>query len=187
MKILKVFIIVSIFSGIISIDCQTIPTLSKITDKCKPTMPPPKSFCGDVGTVAPYTGVDGSFDYHFQKTMYTSACADMNTMSDAEINAKLRVWWNLYKKKLTCDSIQFNVPNGSIIKYAISGRVTPFIDDVIYAKLDLNVVDESDDRTVLDYVRDEIKRQTDTSPNKKVLQEYYDKLRAAGAKHKSEL
>lgn len=150
-------------------------------------MPNPKHFCGDVGSKSPYKGNDGNFDYVFQQVMFESACADIENMSEKEIAQKLREWWDLYKDKLLCDSLQFNVTYGSVFKYAIYGGVTSFVDDAIYYKLDLNFVDKADGRTVLDYTKDELYKQTTSSPIRKVLQEYYDKLRNAGAKHKSEL
>ncbi|SFN99423.1 hypothetical protein SAMN05421741_11625 [Paenimyroides ummariense] len=155
--------------------------------KCKPTMPNPRHFCGEVGAKGSYKGADGSFDYSYQKIMYDSACADLDNMPEKEVNQKLRDWWDLYKDKLTCDNVQFNVPNGSVFKFAIRANLTAFIDDAIYAKFDLNYVDKADGRTVLDYTKDELNKQTTSSPIRKVLQEYYDRLRAAGAKHKSEL
>lgn len=168
--------------------CQDKENTKKIDfSKCKPTMPNPGQFCGYVGSKSPYKGIDGNFDYTYQQVMYESACADVENMSEKEINQKLREWWDLYKDKLLCDSLQYNVPNGSVFKYAISGKVTAFIDDAIYYKFDLNFIDKADGRTVLDYTRDEMKKHTDTSETKKVFESYYTKLRNAGAKHKSEL
>ena len=197
MKILKIAIIVLAFAGPTSLECQTSTLnenandLLKLADKiepgCKPSMPDPKRFCGDVGSKSPYRGSDGNFEYAFQDIMYKSACADIETMNDKEINQKLREWWDLNKGSLLCDTLEFNVPNGSVFKYAINGKITSFIDEAIYAKFDLNFVDKADGRTILDYTRDEIKKHSDTSPIKKVLQGYYDKLKAAGAKHKFEL
>ena len=166
---------------------QNIETKKIDFSKCKPTMPNPNQFCGYVGSQNTYKGIDSNFDYTFQEVMYNSACADIESMSDKEVNQKLRIWWDLYKDKLVCDSLQFNVSNGSVFKYAISSKVNSFIDDAIYAKLDLNFVDKADDRTVLDYTRDEIKKHSETSETRKVLERYYQKLRNAGAKHKSEL
>lgn len=155
--------------------------------KCKPSLPNPKHFCGDVGGKFPYKETDGNFEYMFQKVMFESACADVENMSEKEIAQKLRDWWDLYKDELVCDSLQFNVPNGSVFKYAISGGFTAFIDDIIYYKFDLNFLDESDSRTVLDYTRDEMKKHTENSEIRKWLENTYTKLRKAGAKHKSEL
>ncbi|MGJ1284865.1 hypothetical protein ACR79P_14675 [Sphingobacterium spiritivorum] len=166
----------------------TIDTTKKIElPGCKPTLPNPKVFCGEVGAKGRYKGSDGNFDYSYQKIMYESACADIDNMNEREINQKLREWWNLFKDKLVCDCVQFNVPNGSVFKFAIRSYLTSFIDDAIYAKFDLNFIDKADGRTILDYTRDELNKQTHTSPVRKLLQEYYDKLRAAGAKHRSEL
>lgn len=178
---------------IISIALTIIPLMifaqeaKEINADCKPVLPNVKHFCGDVGSKTPYKGSDGNFDFIFQQVMYESACADIENMSDKEINKKIREWWDLYKDKLVCDSMQFNVTNGSILKYAVNGGVTAFIDDAIYSKIDLNFVDKADNRTVLDYTRDELKKHGEDSAIGKTLQEYYTKLKNAGAKHRSEL
>lgn len=186
-KILKI-IIVKILVGIPSISySQNIETKKIDFSKCKPTMPNPKHFCGDVGSKSLYKGDDANFAYVFEKVMFESACADVENMSEKELAQKLSVWWDLYKDKLLCDSLEFNVPNGSVFKQAINGKITAFVDDAIYYKFDLNFVDKADDRTVLDYTRDEIKKHSETSEIRKVLEGYYNKLRNAGAKHKSEL
>ncbi|SFN99397.1 hypothetical protein SAMN05421741_11624 [Paenimyroides ummariense] len=155
--------------------------------KCKPTMPNPGKFGSDVYTKKTYKGADGNFDYTYQQVMFESACVDVENMTEKEIGQKLRDWWDLYKGKLLIDSWNFNVTYGSIFKYAIYGGVTAFIDDVIYYKFDLNFVDESDGRTVLDYTRDEMKKHEENSAIRKWLKDTYEKLRKAGAKHKSEL
>lgn len=178
---------------IISIALIIIPLMvfaqeaKEINLDCKPVLPNVKHFCGAVATKGPYAGSDGNFDYTFQEVMYKAACIDVETMNDKEIGERLRLWWDLYKDKLLCDSIQFNVTYGSVFKYAISGGVTAFIEEAIYYKLDLNFVDKGDNRTVLDYTRDELKKHGEDSAIGKTLQEYYTKLKNAGAKHRSEL
>lgn len=47
-------------------------------------------------------------------------------------------------------------------------------------------IDEADGTTVLDYTRKEIVRNKGNA-NESILREYYDVLRKAGAKHKTEL
>lgn len=51
---------------------------------------------------------------------------------------------------------------------------------------DLNHVDASDGRTVLDYVDGELERQQ-ASPNEATLRHYRNELRKAGAKHAGEV
>lgn len=62
--------------------------------------------------------------------------------------------WNACEQLnlLNCDSTQFEVMDGNLLKYAVSYRFTEFIDDAIRWQLPLNKVDYTGSRTLLDYV-----------------------------------
>ena len=53
-------------------------------------------------------------------------------------------------------------------------------------KVNLNKVDKTDGRTVLDYIKDQIERNKGLA-TEPVLQGYYNQLKKAGAKHRVEL
>lgn len=123
--------------------------------------------------------------YAYRRKIFEAACVDLKDKEDVR-RKKIQDMWKKLESKLICNNSQFDVINGSIIKYAASSMYDQFLDDVIYWGVDLNKVDETDGRTVLDYLRDTIKRYRGMSTGK-ILQDYYDMLREAGAKHKSEL
>ncbi len=185
----------SAFAGPTSLECtstlsENANDLLKLADKiepeCKQVITNASRFCGDIGTKLPANDPNGFYEYSYQKLMYEGACVDIEKMSEKEINSKLKEWWNLNKSKLVCDTLQFGVTNGSVLKYAAKSNTWSFIDEAISAGFDLNFVDKSDNRTVLDYVKDELVKRKGTSLEKE-LQETYTKLQKAGAKHKSEL
>lgn len=144
------------------------------------------NFCGCIGTKLPSKDPGGFYEYDYQKLMYQSAGIDLEEITEEEINEKLREWWELNKRILLCDSLQFPQPNGSVLKYASTSNTWTFIDEAITAGFDLNMVDKSDNRTLLDYVKDELKKRKGTVLENELLMTY-NKLRKAGAKYRSEL
>ncbi|SFN99368.1 hypothetical protein SAMN05421741_11623 [Paenimyroides ummariense] len=129
---------------------------------------------------------ESEHEYVYQ-TKILSAAGVSNEDSEETIRKKVQTFWKQNEAKLICDSPDFNVPNGSIVKFAVARRFEAFIDDVTESwGVDLNKIDSSDNRTVLDYVKSEIEKHKET-PIESILKRYYRKLRAAGAKHKSEL
>ena len=146
-----------------------------------------ESLCADVGMRIPDKDKSGPYEYRYQRQVYEAACVDLETDSEAEIARKVSTVWNANEDWLYCSSNQFNVPNGSILKYAVSRTFTAFLDDAIEIwQVNLNKVDASDGRTLLDYVASEQEKRKGTGIEK-TLQQYYDKLRRYGAKHRAEL
>lgn len=101
---------------------------------------------------------------------------------------QLRSVWVRFESRglLICNNTQFEVPNGSMLKYAASTQFDAFIRFAAEFKLGATHYDESDNRTVMDYLRYSIDRHRGT-PSAKGLQDYYDTLRKAGFKHRAEL
>lgn len=145
------------------------------------------NICGDVSGMSLDHDEESNYVYTYQRKIYEASCADIENDSPAEIVKKVNLMWNLYEKDLKCRSPQFDITDGSIIKFAVKKGFRSFIEDVTLSwKLDLNEVDEIDGMTVLDYTRKEIERNRGNSVEPK-LREYYEAFRKAGAKHKSEL
>lgn len=96
--------------------------------------------------------------------------------------------WERFEEKglLVCNNLQFDVANGRLLKFAASSLFEPFIYFAADLKLGLTRVDETDGRTILDYLKDRSQRAGD-SVVARHCQVYYDVLRKAGAKHRSEL
>lgn len=104
------------------------------------------------------------------------------------LKRKLRALWDSVKndRVMKCNNMQFSVVNGSILKFVVSTKFNAAFDDVIDWGLDLNVIDASDNKTLLDYTEEQY-RQNEGKPIAKKLREYVEDLRAAGAKRRSEL
>lgn len=101
-------------------------------------------------------------------------------------NRKIGVFLNANAASLTCNMTNFNPRNGNIYKLAVARQVDGFIDDALDNwRVNLNQIDATDNKTVLDYIRD---RQDTAGPTyARTLGRYYDRFRAAGAKHRIEL
>ncbi len=126
-------------------------------------------------------------NFYKYQTKILSEAHVISTDNKEEIKKKVQDFWKKNENLLFCDSLDFNVPNGSIVKLAVARRFEDFIDDVTETwNVDLNKIDASDNKTVLDYVKSEIELRKG-SLHEPVLKRYYKKLRDAGAKHKSEL
>ena len=103
------------------------------------------------------------------------------------VQAKIQDFWKRRGPSLTCNLIGFTVRDGSILKLAVEKNSRAFLNDAVRRwKVDLNQVDASDGRTLLDYVGDEREKARGTS-NEAVMQRYYEMLRREGARHRHEL
>ena len=107
--------------------------------------------------------------------------------SEEEAGRKIRAMWTKYEDKLICNNTRFDVLDGNMLKFAASARFEDFLfDTAMIWQVNLNRVDPSDGRTVLDYVQKEIDKNRGSALEGK-LKTYYDMLRTSGAKHRSEL
>ena len=132
----------------------------------------------------------GDYSYMYQRKIYDAACVDLQKDSEALMKRKIQEMWRIDERqprpRMTCNNLQFDVASGNILKFAVSTRFQEFLEDAENWGVNLNRVDASDQRTVLDYVKDELDRTSNPS-TRSTLQVYYNTLRRAGAKHRSEL
>jgi hypothetical protein len=126
------------------------------------------------------------YKYMYQRRILEASCVDVGKDSEETIAKKVSSMWSQFEDKLFCDSTQFGVIHGSLLKFGAVSKNDRFIIDIVDWKVPLNKVDRTDGRTLLDYVRDEMKRNKGNALEP-ILQGYYDELREAGAKHRSEL
>lgn len=131
-------------------------------------------------TAAPY-------QYSYQTRILQAAGANPWHDSPVMIAKKVQHLWHAQRAHFVANSLQFNVPNGSLLKFAVAKSFDDFVDDVTANwSLPLNELDKADGRTVLDYVLYE-KERYEGSARERVMQNLYNKLRKAGAKHRTEL
>lgn len=132
--------------------------------------------------------ISPDYPFMYQRRLLDASCADPNKDSMDEIKKKIQIMWLKAEDEghLAINGSTFAIKKGSVIKYALLLQFDEFISDVLRWKVNLNKVDESDQRTALDYLLDELKTFKGTAIESK-LEIYYAQLRNAGAKHQSEL
>lgn len=145
-----------------------------------------RAMCGMVGDFTKDPEPQDKYEYLYQRRIFEAACVDLYKDSADEIARKVSQLWKENEDLLICNNTQFEVINGNIIKFAIDKSFDTFIFDLIDWKVDFNKVDETDGRTVLDYVKYQMERAEGTSLEVR-LNFYYKSLKSAGAKHRSEL
>lgn len=128
----------------------------------------------------------GRFVFKYQRKFLEAACVDVKKDSEEEIAKKISKVWQENEQTLICNNTKFDVANGNIIKFAANLKFDEFMIDMTMWKVNLNRVDEMDGRTVLDYIQTQIGRNKGLA-SEPVLKRYYDMMKKAGAKHKSEL
>jgi hypothetical protein len=123
--------------------------------------------------------------YLYQKKFQEAACVTENDSEQKKIE-KIRETWNKLENDLVCNTVAFDVLDGNILKYAVSTKFDDFVDEAIAWKVNLNKVDSTDNRTVMDYIKFHIEKNKGNELEK-MFQHYYYKLKKAGAKHQAEL
>lgn len=132
----------------------------------------------DTRSGTPYT-------YAYERRFAEAACIQSNDSQGVK-KQKMQDFWNRHEASLVCNSVQFDVLDGSIIKYAVQSKFEDFIDDVISWDINLNRVDATDNRTPLDYVQFHLQKNAGSDLEIK-FKYFYQKLRKAGALHLNEI
>lgn len=129
--------------------------------------------------------IESPFAYRYERLVHEAACADPEKDSEDLINRKIQSMWVKLDPK--CNNANFDVPRGSVLKYSILTRNYDFISLAAEIwKVNLNAIDPSDNRTLLDYIQKEAERNKGTKAET-ILKGYYKTLRDLGAKHRNEL
>jgi hypothetical protein len=165
---------------------QADPTAADLAEEPCPNPKKLRGLCGYVGNFTKDDLPQGRYEYTYQRRILEAACVDINKDSDEEISRKIALVWKENEDALICNNTQFDVGNGSVIKYAVISGFDHFVFDIATWKINLNKIDETDGRTVLDYVKYHLDRAKGTASERR-LKLYYAVLKDAGAKHKSEL
>jgi hypothetical protein len=128
----------------------------------------------------------GRYRYLYQRKLLEASCVDLKSDSEELISKKISNLWATQNQLLKCSGAMFDVEKGSLLKFAINSKFDEFLIDAVNWKINLNSIDESDGRTVLDYIEYHIEKDRGKA-SEPVLRRYYEMLRKAGAKHKKEL
>lgn len=165
-----------------------IAVVEKLDDCPKPTFAQFKQFCDDIGLGLP--GPSGiyvqSFQYNYEKRLWDISCVKPNDSKEIAIQ-KVRVMWSKHKKDFICNESSFPILSGSLLKYAIHNNFSDLLETLLMTyEVDINFVDETDNKNVIDYINDEIRRlnPASTPPDTyvKKLMAYRDTLIEFGAK-----
>ena len=117
-------------------------------------------------------------DAQYKEELLQMSCVDLTKDSPQTIRAKVQCMWRKYYAEFGCDDTGFLVPQGNILKYAVNQEFELFVDGVVEEfGLDINIKDPADNKTLLDFVLDEVKRykkDPDYQKKSKELQRIYD-------------
>ncbi len=142
--------------------------------------------CNAVADQIAETNSSSNNKYSYQTKIYQAACVE-NGDSAEIVQAKVQNFWNRYHSQLNCTQLGFTINNGHILKLAVEKNSRDFINDAIRKwKVSLNHVDSADQRTVLDYIEQELNNSKGTALEP-TLQRYFNLFRSNGAKFKREL
>lgn len=146
-----------------------------------------RGLCMYVGSKEKDTQMNSErYVWGYQRRLFEAACVDIKKDDEATIAKKVQKAWHENESMLKCKSTQFDLTDGSIMKYAVNMKFEEFLIDMVNWKINLNTVDAVDNGTVLDYIKMQIERNKGNS-SEPYLKSYYEMLKKAGAKHKSEL
>ena len=96
-------------------------------------------------------------DYLFQEILLKMSCVDLKNDSQETIIQKVNCMWNKYRTKFACDSLEFGVPNGNVLKFAMNFNFADFVYYMgDYYNVDFTFVDPADGKTLLEYLDKEI-------------------------------
>ena len=130
--------------------------------------------------------------YKYQEEMWRMSCAKDGVDDLETARKKIQTMWNKNKKSFSCDYPGSIVSKGNITKFSLE---TNFPDFLITAakdyKLDMNFKDPQDNKTILDFVKDQIanmkRAQVDMTPKVQEYERLYKMLQENGAKHSKDL
>ena len=128
----------------------------------------------------------GYHQYSYYRKILEASCVKIGEDPEEVVKAKVQAMWSALHSEMSCDSTAIDISRASYLKYAVATKFDEFLDDAIEWGVDLNRVDGSDNRTVLDYVKFHRDRHQGNQIGRK-MSYYYELLREAGAKHKTEL
>ena len=143
--------------------------------------------CGDVDNHIRDDSNPEEYNYAVERKIYLAAGVNFKTDTVDSAKAKLQHLWINHQPLFLCTALNFSVPNGNILKYALEQRSYPILEDAMSRwKIDLNYIDPADCRTLLDFGEWKL-AQTKGTPLENSVAGIVERLKAAGARHASEV
>lgn len=184
------------FGAATSLDCQSrssfeanLNELAKVTDKVDPKSCPQPSkdqineVCIAIKDSEKNTNknIQGP-KYH--EYLWNLACVKPKDSPD-EAKMKIFKMWDAYKTKFNCTGFTgVSVSDGNILKFSIDVGFPTIVETLMERyNFDINFVDPTDSKTILDFVHDRIKESKNGSEELADFQELYKDLKDKGAIH----
>lgn len=168
---------------------QSVPEAGRSTSAGQHFCPNPArlmNVCMNIADRAKDRSPIGYHQYSYYRKILEASCVKIGEDPEEVVNAKVQAMWAALQNEMKCNSTIVDIGNASYLKYAVATKFDEFLEDAVEWGVDLNYVDGSDNRTVLDYVQFHRDRHQGNQIGRKMAY-YYELLREAGAKHKSEL
>lgn len=154
---------------------------------CQPDARKLDGICGDIYLKTLDDSGSKHYSFAYERKIYAASCVNFKADTPEQARSKIRsLFFQENDSALSCSAANFQVSRGSILKYAIDIRSFSIISNAIIWKIDLNHLDQYDQRTLLDFIEVKIV-QNEANSLKKNLVEYYIELRSRGARHCHEL
>ena len=149
------------------------------------------TLCKDVYERKP-SSEESDLAFKYQQALWRMSCAKEGVDDMETARKKIQCMWNKYRELFSCDYHGSIVSKGNITKFSLE---TNFPDFLINAakdyKLDMNFKDPQDNKTILDFVKDQIaqmrKAPIDLTANILEYERLYKMLQENGAKHGKDL
>lgn len=166
--------------------------LAQAAPHAAPTAPPPREWTRDFCAQVELQTVERNPAHPYNHYTYHSSLAAMAGVRPEDTRdawaEKIRRYIDRNMPFLLCNQFNFNPRDGNILKLAVAKQSNRFIRDVLVTwKVDLNQIDKTDGKTVLDYIRDRRAPLDSQSSLARTLARHYADFRAAGARHSEEL
>jgi len=131
--------------------------------------------------------------YKYQELLWKISCAKIGIDKLPEARIKIQCMWSNYREKIRC----YNYPTlisseKNVMKFSLDTGFTALISEAVKRyKLDMNFIDPSDKKTILDFIEETEKEIRNSPPidtsRADEYQSMYQLLRTNGAKHSREL
>lgn len=143
--------------------------------------------CGDVYSRTIDPSDSKYFTYNYERKIYEAARVNFEADSAETARSKIQTLWNEHRYNFQCNVMNFRVPRGNILKYAVEVRAYGLIDNAAKEwRLNLNIIDDSDKSSLLDFIALRFNQSRGTL-NAETLLMYYSLLRSRGARHCHEI
>jgi hypothetical protein len=150
-----------------------------------------KILCKDVYERKPASD-ESELSFKYQVTLWRMSCAKEGEDNMETARKKIQCMWNKYRSSFACDYPGVTVPKGNITKFSLETNFPIFLFDAVKNyKLDMNFKDPEDNRTILDFIKDQItyikKSPVDMTMKINEYERLYKLLNDNGAKHGKDL